>query len=87
MAGNFLTRQLAPAYWFNSVGTAHRNIGDFPLYATNPMPIGSIKSRRAAQIVQAYTPSLFNKHLLNIDDHLLDDPVALYPEVNPILKK
>jgi hypothetical protein len=80
-------KAIGTAYWLNIVGTAHRNIGDFPLYATNPMPIGSIKSRRAAQIVQAYTLSFLNKHLLGVDDHLLDGPSAAYPEVPQLLKK
>ena len=75
------------AYWLRITGSTHLNMGDLPLYSANAVPVGSIESRRASQILQAYTLSFLNKHLLNSDDHLLDGPVALYPEVKTILKK
>ena len=79
-------RATGTAYWLNITGSSHLNLSDLP-HSSGATPVGSIPARRAAQIVQAYSLSFFNKHLLNNDDHLLDGPSQLYPEVPTLLKR
>src|SRR5262245_8719553 len=78
---DLFNRATGTAYSLNITGSSHLNLSDLPLYS------GSTSARRAAQIIQAYSLSFFNKHLLDNDDHLLDGPSPLYPEVPTLLKK
>ncbi len=75
-------RATGSAYWLSITGADHGTLTDWPLYSAPTIP-----ARRASQILQAYTLSFFNKHLLNRDDHLLDGPSPLYPEVPTLLRK
>ncbi len=70
-----------PAYWLHITGSFHMSMGDPLLYS------GAAKDRRITQVLRAYVLSAFDRFLLNSDDHLLDGPSPLYPEVTKILAK
>jgi pimeloyl-ACP methyl ester carboxylesterase len=70
-----------PAYWLHIDGSVHLNMGDLSLYS------GATKDRRISQVRYAYVLSACKKWLLDEDDHLLDGPSPLYPEVATLLSK
>jgi dienelactone hydrolase len=70
-----------PAYWLHISGSVHLNMGDPLLF------LGGRNDRRISQVLRAYALSAFNKWLFQDDDHLLDGPSPLYPEVGTILRK
>jgi len=74
-------RATGPAYWLNIHGSAHLNMSDVPLYS------GGALSQRLSHVLHTYALSFFAKYLLGEDDHLLDGPSPLYPEVKQILGK
>ena len=63
---------------FTAVGTL---IGD--PYCRAP----TTASRRQSLVIRACMVSFFAKYLKNGDDHLLDDPAAVYPEVINFMRK
>jgi hypothetical protein len=57
-------------------------------FTDNAWTVGpSTASRRRAQAMTACLLSFFNKHLKGMDDHLLDNPGAVHPDVIAFRKK
>ena len=71
------------AYWMQIAGTQHQHFADWLAWIASPTDTG----RRAAVAMNACMLSFFNKYLKNQDDHLLDDPSSVYPEVINFAKK
>jgi hypothetical protein len=71
-----------PAYWLNIMGASHLHMGNVEVTRQ-----GGAKNRRLAQVLQAYTLSMFDRYLRGEDNRLLDGASPLFPEVQRILKK
>ena len=71
------------AYWMQIAGTQHQHFADWLACISAPTDAG----RRAAVAMNACLVSFFDKYLKTEDDHLLDDPAKVYPEVINFTKK
>jgi dienelactone hydrolase len=70
------------AYQLSIKDAAHEAFTD------NAWTVGpTTASRRRAQAMNACLLSFFNKHLKGMDDHLLDNPGAVHPDVIAFRKK
>jgi uncharacterized repeat protein (TIGR03803 family) len=86
----FYRQQPANAYWVKLASANHVYFHNVALIwdsatiaADSGTPMsGQIQTGgRVSQVLRAYLLSFFNKHLLGVDDHLLDGPSPAYPEV------
>ena len=64
------------AVWFYIDGAEHLTFVDAP-WVVQP----TSRSRRAAATITACLLSFFNRYLQGQDDHLLDAPAELFPEI------
>ena len=79
------TNALNNAFWFQIQDSSHNNFdelvgliyGPTLIFQNGPTPA----SRGISQTIGACTLSFFNKYLKNQDDHLLDNPDAVYPNI------
>ena len=77
------TNALNNAYWFQLQDSSHQSFQDRgslisdPTRATDPTAI----SREQSRTVRACTISFFDKYLKGEDDHLLDNPAVVYPNI------
>jgi pimeloyl-ACP methyl ester carboxylesterase len=76
-------RATRDAYWMNIRNTEHQHFADWRAWISAPTDAG----RRAAVAMNGCLVSFFDKYLKNHDDHLLDDPATVYPEVIHFVKK
>ncbi len=65
------------AYWMNLQNTQHQHFADWLAWLNSPSESG----RRASVALNACLVSFFDKFLKNRDNHLLDDPSTVYPEI------
>jgi len=88
--------QVTNMYWVRLASTMHESFMDYPLILDSasfaavdvtPMSGQYLPPARLSQIVRAYLLSFFNKFLHGLDDHLLDGPSPVYPEVLQFLSK
>jgi len=63
------------AYQLSIQGAAHEAFTDSVAWIVNPVAA----TRRRAQAMNACLVSFFNKHLMGVDDQLLENPGATYP--------
>lgn len=74
----------AASYFLQVPGMFHVNLTDIP-YWSPLLPwlgvTGPIDARRAHHIINAYSLSFFNRHLLGRTEVLMDAPASQYPEV------
>ena len=74
----------AASYFLQVPGMFHVNLTDMP-YWSPLLPwlgvTGPIDARRAHHIINAYSLSFFNRHLLGRTEVLMDAPASQYPEV------
>jgi dienelactone hydrolase len=70
-------------YWATIKGAKHWDFCDSPLYCPIKLISGAgpISYDRATQVINAYIVSFFTKHLKGVDNHLLDNPSDIFPEV------
>lgn len=71
------------AYWMQITGTEHQHFADWLAWLSSPTQ----KGRNAAGAITACALSFLDKYLKGRDDHLLDDPSAVHPEVINFAKK
>jgi dienelactone hydrolase len=77
------TNAISDAFWFQIQDSSHQSFQDRGSLISNhtrtadPTPV----SRNHSQTIRACTLSFFDKYLKNQDDHLLDNPTAVYPNV------
>lgn len=87
MAGNaseFLFRPAQqPAYWLQLSGAVHQDFSAYSVWSN----AGFVQGREAARTVHAYVRSFLNKHLRQMDDHLLDGPPRDFPRVVSFKRK
>jgi predicted dienelactone hydrolase len=78
-----LAQAVNEAYRVSIKGTAHLNFMDLYLWFRQPISssFGSINSKRAVEIMNAYTLAFFDKHLKNEAVPLIKGPSFDYPEV------
>ena len=78
-------------YYVRTSGTVHYSFSDMPLIGdvSSPEPPTHplIPGVRINQIASAYVVSFFRKYLKDEDDHLLDGPPGVFPEVIEFFKK
>ncbi len=87
----FFDRATHDAFWYQLEDSAHGTFdeaigliyGPTLSFEDGPTPA----SRAADMALRACTLSFFNKYLKGEDDHLLDDPAALYPNIINFQKK
>lgn len=79
---NLINKCPTNAYQLSISGAAHET------YTDNAWVVGpSAFTRRRAQAMNACLISFFNKHLLGVDDGLLENPSATHPDVVSFRKK
>jgi hypothetical protein len=77
------TNAINNAFLFQIQDSGHASFGDRGSLISDstltgdPTPV----SRGISQTIRACTLSFFDKYLKNQDDHLLDNPAAVYPNV------
>lgn len=77
------TNAIANAFWFQIQDASHQSFQDRgsliseQTRTADPTAI----SRAQSQTIRACTLSFFDKYLKNQDDHLLDNPAAIYPNI------
>jgi hypothetical protein len=77
------TNALTHAYWFQIQDASHQSYQDRgsliseQTRTADPTPV----SRAQSQTIRACTLSFFDKYLKNQDDHLLDNPAAVYTNI------
>jgi dienelactone hydrolase len=71
------------AYWMTIANTQHQNFADWLAWNASPTSAG----RQAARVMDRCAVSFFNKYLKGSDDHLLDDPRTVFPQILRFLKK
>ena len=71
------------AYLLSINGAVHESFTDSVAWIVNPVAL----SRRRAQAMNVCLVSFFNKHLMGVDDQLLENPGATYPDVVSFHKK
>ena len=77
------TNAINNAFWFQIQGSSHASFNDRGSLISDPSLMGdpTPASRAQSQTIRACTVSFFDKYLKNQDDHLLDDPAAVYPNI------
>ena len=71
------------AFWFQLQDSGHQSFQDRgllisdPTLTLDPTPV----SRAQSQTIRACTLSFFDKYLKGEDDHLLDNPAAVYSNI------
>lgn len=85
----FFSNTVNNAVWFQIQGTTHASFGDRGSLNSDPSLTGDSTpaSREQSRTIRACTLSFFNKYLKNQDDHLLDNPAAVYPNIINFQKK
>ena len=82
-ATNLFAHAISDAFWFQIQDTTHQSFNDKgslvndPTLAGDPTPA----SKAQSQTIRACTLSFFNKYLKGEDDHLLDNPAAVYTNI------
>jgi hypothetical protein len=77
------TNAIHHAFWFQIRDSSHQSFQDRgsliseQTRTADPTPV----SREQSRTIRACTLSFFNKYLKGEDDHLLDNPAAVYPNV------
>src|SRR5713101_2516179 len=71
------------AFWFQIQDSGHASFGDRGSLISDPSLTGdpTPASRSQSQTIRACTLSFFDKYLKNQDDHLLDNPGAVYTNI------
>jgi dienelactone hydrolase len=71
------------AFWFQIQGSSHQSFQDRGSLINDPFLTGdpTSASRSHSQTIKACLLSFFDKYLKNQDDHLLDNPAAVYANV------
>jgi predicted dienelactone hydrolase len=79
----FFAKATNDAFWFQIQDSTHASFADRgsvindPTLTSDPTPV----SRGISQTIRACTLSFFDKYLKGEDNHLLDNPAAVYPNV------
>jgi dienelactone hydrolase len=73
----------ADAYWMRIQGSDHQTFADWHGWIYAP----TAATRAASTAIKACVLSFFDKHLRGVDDHLLDDPSANFPQITGFMKK
>jgi hypothetical protein len=82
-ATNLFAHAISDAFWFQLKDSTHQSFNDKgslvndPTVMSDPTPV----SREQSRTIRACTLSFFNKYLKGEDDHLLDNPAAVYPNI------
>ena len=77
------TNAINHAFWFQIQDSSHQSYQDRgslisdPARTADPTPA----SREQSRTIRACTLSFFDKYLKNQDDHLLDNPAGVYPNI------
>ena len=71
------------AFWFQIQDSTHESFSDNGALINNPTMTGdpTPASRAQSQSIRACMLSFFDKYLKGEDDHLLDNPAAVYPNI------
>ena len=71
------------AFWFQIQNSTHQSFADRGSLINDPTQTGdpTPASRAQSQTIRACTVSFFDKYLKGEDDHLLDNPAAVYPNI------
>ena len=71
------------AFWCQIQDSLHQSFQDRGSLISDPTRLAepTPASRAQSQTIRACTLSFFDKYLKNQDDHLLDNPAAVYPNV------
>ncbi len=82
-ATNLFAHAISDAFWFQIQDTTHQSFNDKGSLVNDPTMVGNPTSvsRAQSQTIRACTLSFFNKYLKGEDDHLLDNPAAVYPNI------
>jgi hypothetical protein len=82
-ATNLFAKATADAFWFRLQDSTHASYSDPGSLVSDPTKTGDPTpvSRAQSQAIRACTLSFFNKYLKGEDDHLLDDPAAVYTNI------
>ncbi|MFO1500397.1 MAG: hypothetical protein U1G07_18760 [Verrucomicrobiota bacterium] len=77
------TNSIGNAYWFQLENSTHQSFSDrgSVLNDSTVSRDPTIVSRAHSQTIRACTLSFFNKYLKGEDDHLLDNPAVVYPNI------
>ncbi len=77
------TNAINNALWCQIQDSTHGSLSDKSSLINNTTDTGAPTpaSRAIAQTVRACTLSFFDKYLKNQDDHLLDNPAAVYTNI------
>ena len=77
------TNALNNAFWLQIQDSTHFTFEDKAALINNPPETGdpTAASRAISQTIRACLLSFFDKYLKNQDDHLLDNPAAVYPTI------
>ena len=77
------TNAINNAFWFQIQDSTHPSFDDRGSLINDPTLTGdpTPASRAQSQTIRACTLSFFDKYLKGEDDHLLDNPAAVYPNI------
>ena len=77
------TNAINNAFWLQIQDSTHPTFEDKAALINNPPETGdpTAASRAISQTIRACMLSFFDKYLKNQDDHLLDNPAAVYPNI------
>jgi dienelactone hydrolase len=76
-------KAIRDSYWLTIKNTAHQNFSDWLSWVNSPSDDG----RKAAFTMNSCMVSFFNKYLKDADDHVLDDPVHIFPQISAFATK
>jgi hypothetical protein len=70
------------AFWFQIQDAGHASFGDRGLISDPSLTVDPTPTSRAiSQTIRACTRSFFDKYLKDQNDHLLDNPAPVYPNI------
>ena len=71
------------AFWCQLQDSTHQSFSDKGALINDPTLTGdpTPAARAQSQAIRACTVSFFNKYLKGEDDHLLDNPAVVYPNI------
>jgi len=77
------TKAINDALWFQIQDSTHASFDDRGSLINDPTQTGdpTPASRAQSQAIRGCTLSFFDKYLKGEDDHLLDNPAAVYPNI------
>ena len=77
------TNAISDAFWCQIQGSSHNGLSDRSSVINDASGTGNptTASRSQALAIRACTVSFFDKYLKGKDDHLLDNPAAVHPNI------